>query len=39
MEIWDRRRTEICAGGMAYFASMSLDEKNSDLSQLQLFQH
>ena len=26
--------TEICAGGMAYFAAMSLDEKNSDLSAL-----
>lgn len=24
--------TEICAGGMAYLASMALDEKNSDLS-------
>ena len=24
--------TEICAGGMAYLAAMSLDEKNSDLS-------
>ncbi len=26
--------TEICAGGMAYFAANSLDEKNSDLSAL-----
>ena len=26
--------TEICAGGMAYFASMALDEKNSDLAAL-----
>ena len=26
--------TEICAGGMAFFAAMSLDEKNSDLSAL-----
>jgi single-stranded-DNA-specific exonuclease len=26
--------TEICAGGMAYFAAMSLDDKNSDLSAL-----
>jgi len=26
--------TEICAGGMAYFAAMALDEKNSDLSAL-----
>ena len=26
--------TEICAGGMAYLAAMSLDEKNSDLSAL-----
>ena len=26
--------TEICAGGMAYLASMSLDEKNSDLSAI-----
>ncbi len=25
---------EICAGGMAYLASMSLDEKNSDLSAI-----
>ena len=26
--------TEICAGGMAFFAAMVLDEKNSDLSPL-----
>lgn len=26
--------TEICAGGMAYFASLSLDEKNTDLSPI-----
>jgi RecJ-like exonuclease len=26
--------TEICAGGMAYLAAMSLDDKNSDLSAL-----
>lgn len=26
--------TEICAGGMAYLASMALDEKNSDLSAI-----
>ena len=26
--------TEICAGGMAYLASMALDEKNSDLSSI-----
>lgn len=26
--------TEICAGGMAYLAAMSLDEKNSDLSSV-----
>ncbi|MDC0451236.1 DHH family phosphoesterase [Nitrosopumilus sp.] len=26
--------SEICAGGMAYLAAMSLDEKNSDLSEI-----
>ncbi|TFH00907.1 MAG: DHH family phosphoesterase [Nitrosopumilus sp.] len=26
--------TEVCAGGMAYLAAMSLDDKNSDLSAL-----
>jgi len=26
--------SEICAGGMAYFAAMALDEKNSDLSEI-----
>ena len=26
--------TEICAGGMAYFAAMALNEKNSDLSEI-----
>ena len=26
--------TEICAGGMAYLASLALDEKNSDLSSI-----
>ena len=26
--------TEICAGGMAYLASMALDERNSDLSAI-----